>query len=277
MSNDKMTHSHSCIEALRYATAATKHLCVIEAVMMRSMSYRLAISAALPLAAALTFASCSDQSGPPEPVASVTVDQGSATVVLQGSVQLTATTKDGSGTVLTGRVVLWATSDPAVATVSTTGLVTGLAEGAATITATSETKSGTANIAVVSLVFAEISAGDFHTCGVTTAGVAACWGANLFGTLGDGSESDRLFPVLVAGVVSFSAVSAAGGETFENGLHTCGLTAAGAAYCWGFNSFGQLGAGTTTGPEACLAGVPCHDRRGYDDGGSASSGGPHSL
>jgi len=89
--------------------------------------------------------------------------------------------------------------------------------------------------------FAAVSAGGLHTCGLTAAGVAYCWGYNGFGQLGDGTTTDRSTPVLVAAPagVSFAAVSA--------GLrHTCGLTAAGVAYCWGYNGFGQLGDGTTT-------------------------------
>ncbi len=89
--------------------------------------------------------------------------------------------------------------------------------------------------------FAAVSAGGLHTCGLTAAGVAYCWGYNGFGQLGDGTTTDRSTPVLVAAPasVSFTAVSA--------GLrHTCGLTAAGVAYCWGYNGFGQLGDGTTT-------------------------------
>src|SRR5881628_2321203 len=89
--------------------------------------------------------------------------------------------------------------------------------------------------------FAAVDAGDFHTCGVTAAGTAYCWGANGSGQLGDGTMIDRSSPVPVqapAGV-SFAAVTA-------GAAHTCGVTAAGAAYCWGDNGFGQLGDGTTT-------------------------------
>jgi uncharacterized protein YjdB len=82
------------------------------------------------------------------PVASVTLSPASPSIRIGGTVQLTATTKDSAGNVLTGRVVTWASSVPAVATVSASGLVTGVAAGTITITATSEGKSGTASVTV---------------------------------------------------------------------------------------------------------------------------------
>jgi len=82
------------------------------------------------------------------PVASVTVAPPTASVVIGQTVQLTATTKDANQNVLTGRVVTWASGNTAVATVSATGLVTGVGQGQVTITATSETKSGTATVTV---------------------------------------------------------------------------------------------------------------------------------
>src|SRR4029077_7741633 len=69
------------------------------------------------------------------PVASVTVSPASASIPVGQTVQLTATPKDGSGNPLSGRVVTWATSNAAVATVSGSGQVSGLATGSATITA----------------------------------------------------------------------------------------------------------------------------------------------
>ena len=92
--------------------------------------------------------------------------------------------------------------------------------------------------------FAAVRAGGDHTCGVTAAGAAFCWGYNGSGQLGDGTITSRASPVLVAGGGSFAAVSAGGGG-IDPGLHTCGVTAAGAAYCWGRNLEGQLGDGTT--------------------------------
>ncbi|HEX8274364.1 MAG TPA: Ig-like domain-containing protein, partial [Longimicrobiaceae bacterium] len=81
-------------------------------------------------------------------VATVSVSPGSASLAVGGTVDLSAVARDGAGRILTGRAVAWASSNPAVATVSATGLVTGVAGGTATITATSEGKSGTAAVTV---------------------------------------------------------------------------------------------------------------------------------
>jgi alpha-tubulin suppressor-like RCC1 family protein len=49
------------------------------------------------------------------------------------------------------------------------------------------------------LTFATLSAGSSSICGVTTAGVAYCWGANDHGQLGDGTTISSNAPVKVAG------------------------------------------------------------------------------
>jgi hypothetical protein len=61
-------------------------------------------------------------------------------------VQLSAVTRDANNNVLTGRVIAWTSTNPAVSTVSASGLVTALAAGGATISAISETKIGTSVI-----------------------------------------------------------------------------------------------------------------------------------
>jgi uncharacterized protein YjdB len=87
----------------------------------------------------------------PAPVASVTVSPVSPSVGVGQTQQLTATLRDASGNLLTGRAITWTTSNAAVATVSGTGLVTGVAVGTVTITATSEGQSGMATVTVVTV------------------------------------------------------------------------------------------------------------------------------
>src|SRR5207248_2333454 len=84
----------------------------------------------------------------PVPVASVEVTPATASVQAGQTVQLTATPRDAGGTPLSGRTVTWSSSNTAVATVSNGGLVSGVTPGSATITATSEGKSGTSTITV---------------------------------------------------------------------------------------------------------------------------------
>jgi alpha-tubulin suppressor-like RCC1 family protein len=87
----------------------------------------------------------------------------------------------------------------------------------------------------------QVSAGGLgHMCGVTTAYRAYCWGGNSSGELGDGTNTDRLTPVPVAGGHRFYHVDASGD-------HTCGLSYPDKlVYCWGFNGTGELGDGSTT-------------------------------
>jgi len=91
------------------------------------------------------------------PVSTVTVTPSPSSAFIGATTQLSATTKDVSGNVLTGRTISWDTSNSAVATVSQTGLVTGVAAGSATITATSETKSGASTVTVTQAPVATVT------------------------------------------------------------------------------------------------------------------------
>jgi alpha-tubulin suppressor-like RCC1 family protein len=84
-----------------------------------------------------------------------------------------------------------------------------------------------------------ISTGDGSSCALTTAGGVMCWGNNCCGQLGDGTSIDRHSPVQVSGLASGVTAIAA------NGGYTCALTSSGGVKCWGDNSHGQLGDGTT--------------------------------
>jgi len=83
-----------------------------------------------------------------------------------------------------------------------------------------------------------IVAGHYHTCALTKSGRVKCWGANNHGQIGDDSTTDRLTPTDVSGLGS-GVLAIGAGE-----YHTCAVTAAGAAMCWGQNQNGQLGNGT---------------------------------
>jgi alpha-tubulin suppressor-like RCC1 family protein len=92
------------------------------------------------------------------------------------------------------------------------------------------------------LTFAVVSTGNSFTCGVTTAGAAYCWGLNDSGQLGNGTTTNSVTPVAVSSGLTFATVSA----SVVSSADACGVTTAGAAYCWGQNTYGALGNGTTT-------------------------------
>lgn len=88
-----------------------------------------------------------------------------------------------------------------------------------------------------------ISTGAYHSCALTDAGGVKCWGDNDFGQLGDGTGGlgmRRLTPVGVVGLSS--AVKAISTGAY----HSCALTDAGGVRCWGGNSSGAVGDGTST-------------------------------
>jgi hypothetical protein len=84
------------------------------------------------------------------------------------------------------------------------------------------------------LRFVRIAAGAHHTCALTAAGAAWCWGVNNESELGTGSDSPAFSrtPLAVAGGIAFKEISAGRGDSFFTG-RTCAISTAGALYCWG--------------------------------------------
>ncbi len=111
------------------------------------------------LAGCLTvLAACGDSTSPPLPVASVQVAPQSSTLSPGGTAQLTATTLDAQQRTLTNRTVTWSSTNLAVATVSTTGLVTAVdVGGPVTIVASSEGQDGSAIVTVIPPPVATVS------------------------------------------------------------------------------------------------------------------------
>lgn len=89
------------------------------------------------------------------------------------------------------------------------------------------------------LSFDRITAGGAHTCALTSTGQAYCWGHNADGRLGDSTTVLPLMPVAVLplGGIAFTQLDA-------GNAHHCGLDGSGQAWCWGGNTYGQVGDST---------------------------------
>jgi len=86
----------------------------------------------------------------------------------------------------------------------------------------------------------KIASGAYHSCIVTTSGAAKCWGQNVYGQMGNGSDTNLTTPGLVSGLDSNVSDIATGY------YHNCVITTSGSAKCWGYNAQGQAGDGTKT-------------------------------
>jgi alpha-tubulin suppressor-like RCC1 family protein len=93
-------------------------------------------------------------------------------------------------------------------------------------------------VAAGSRRFRQIDTGNAHTCALTPADLAFCWGHGGHGELGNGKAILSYWPRAVSGGLHF--------ERLTTGDHTCGEIAGDRAHCWGYNAYGQLGDGTTT-------------------------------
>ena len=113
----------------------------------------------------------------------------------------------------------------------------------------------------------EISAGSHHTCTMFDEGSIRCWGSNEFGQLGDGTTIERTVPVTVDLGEGKSALGVSSGAS-----HTCATLNDRSVKCWGQNSNGQLGDGTTTDRLS-----PVHAGMGGEDALMVSTGSYHTC
>jgi alpha-tubulin suppressor-like RCC1 family protein len=110
-----------------------------------------------------------------------------------------------------------------------------------------------------------VAAGRVHTCAVLSTGGVACWGANASGQLGDGTTNQQHTAVSVVGLAGPAVAVAAAGDT------SCALLATGLVQCWGDNSTGQLGNGTTTSSVAPVSVVGVTNAISVTEGGNGTS------
>jgi uncharacterized protein YjdB/alpha-tubulin suppressor-like RCC1 family protein len=216
-------------------------------------------------------------------VARVQLAPTTAEILLGMEQEFVAVAVTPDGTEIHDLPVVWSVADGEVASVSSTGIATGLAQGTTTVRAEIEGVAGSADVSVVRLQFSKIFAGGHTACGLTSEGEAWCWGSDALGpNFGGGSPVPRRLPGSdrfvtlsigwwsICGITGTGAtlcrglndvgqlgngtttdsetfVSVAGGLEFAavavGTYHTCGITRGGAAYCWGLNDNGQLGTG----------------------------------
>lgn len=200
-------------------------------------------------------------------VNSVTVTAPAGQWLAGDTISLTATAFDIRGQAVPGQPFTYTSSSP-IATVSPVGRVIFTGPGTATITATSGSASGTVQLTALAREFiggaqATISTGMDATCGLLPLGRTYCFGrAPLIGIAKDTSCFDdrgpvaacTLVPLPIAAKLQLSAVTV--GDSVA-----CGLDAQGHAYCWGDDTYGEIGngrsgAGTSTLPTAVVGATP---------------------
>lgn len=187
-----------------------------------------------------------------QPVASVTPVPSPLSLVTPASVPLSAILRDGTGNLITGRAVSWASLNSTVARVNPDNSVQAQALGATDIrgTVVLDGRSALLHVTVRTVQPTTLAGGDTHTCGIDADGSVACWGNGLVGQLGSGFRTNVLAPVFISSGLRFKALAA-------GFVHTCGLAVDSTAYCWGGDAVGQLGddgAITDTVPVAVTGG-----------------------
>jgi len=168
------------------------------------------------------------------PVASVTVAPTSQSVLVGSNAPaFSATTKDGGGNTLTGRVVTWSSSDITIATIDpSTGVATGVAPGTVTITATSESQTGTASLTVNPVPVASVDIAPGPISGTSAGGTI-----QFTATPRDASSN-----ALTGRVITWTSSDTSTATVDSNGLMTAitdGLVTI-TAHCEGIDSNGTV-------------------------------------
>jgi alpha-tubulin suppressor-like RCC1 family protein len=94
------------------------------------------------------------------------------------------------------------------------------------------------------LTLTQVSVGGSAACALATTGAAFCWGLGTSGQLGNGGTATSNQPVTVSAGAGLGAVTYS--EITVGGAFACAVSDPGAEYCWGDDTYGELGNNTTT-------------------------------
>lgn len=182
----------------------------------------------------LAFVACADDPvdpGPGPAVAEIGFAVDDSLGFYAGeSAPLGAVAYDADGVAISGAAVEWTSSNPAVVSVDSAGVLTALGQGLAIVTATVDTISATLTVRVTD--FVEISAEKDPLCARDVDGAVFCIGTEWLGQV-SGLHPHYQVWTQVSGDLVFTSLA-------SGSHHTCGL-AGSDAYCWGSNEDGRLG------------------------------------
>lgn len=195
-----------------------------------------------------------DSTGPGglTPAATVSISDLPDTLLTRQTLRLTAQAADEKGGTLSDRPLAWASSDPAVISITAGGMLTALAPGSATISVVTGEVADSATVVVRALDLVHVVASAAVSCGLEATGQAWCWGNIGSEGYGNGSldTTRSLVPMRAAKGHQFASLTL--GPT-----SACGVLLTGSVVCWGMNDHGELGTGTTmaSGTPAVVSGL----------------------
>jgi alpha-tubulin suppressor-like RCC1 family protein/uncharacterized protein YjdB len=230
------------------------------------------------------FAKVSVVAALPPSISSITVSPSPAVVVVHGTQQLTATVRDSLGHAMPGLTVIWQSNNAAAATVSSTGLVTGVSVGSAVVSASIGGFLGTSTVTVQTSITlgpsTVVVAPSSATVGIgrtvlftatatdstgnTYPNATAKWKSSNTAVVT--IDSTGLATGVSAGVATITGTAFGGSGTATvtvpvlhltavsaGDLHSCGLATDGSAWCWGGDQADQLGDSTATNSSSPVA------------------------
>ncbi len=157
----------------------------------------------------------------------VPITLGANAVGISGGGSGTATTGFACALRSDGKVMCWGANNYAQLGRGATG----------TATPTPDYVSGLTGVTIVA-----IASGVEHSCALDNAGKIWCWGRNPEGRIGDNSQTDAWVPV---NPVTLGTTLDSGAKGLALGAkHTCAISNTNEVFCWGDNTYGQLGTGS---------------------------------